>query len=131
VAALLLLAGCSSRIALPTHVGGQGAIGFGGTLGGDPPCLWLENGGRRWVVIWPAGFTARDDPLRVVAPDGSAIATVGDSVEGGADLRSRGPVPGCGIADSVVLAEISSVNGLAVLFPTPGPRHETRPVEPR
>jgi hypothetical protein len=85
------------------------------------------------VVIWPAGFTALDNPPRVVAPDGRIIATVGDAIEGGADPRNRGPVPGCGMPGSVVLTEINWVNGRTVMFPTPGPRPPTIPphAEPR
>jgi hypothetical protein len=129
---LLVLTGCSAAIPLPTHVDGDGGIGFGGTLGGDPPCLWLEyEGGGRSVVIWPAGFSARQDPLRVVAPDGRVIATAGDVIEGGGDPDRGGPVTGCAISDSVLLTEISSVNGRRVMYPTPGPPHPTRPVEPR
>jgi hypothetical protein len=131
LASLLVVASCSDRTPLPTHVGADGGVGLGGTLGGEAPCLWLGNDGQRFVVIWPAGFTALDHPVRVVAPDGRVIATVGDTIEGGGDIRDRGPVPGCGIASSLVLTEISSVNGRPILFPTPGPRHQTRPVEPR
>jgi hypothetical protein len=113
-------------------VDGEGGVGFGGTLGGEPPCLWLEyEEGQRTLVIWPAGFSARQDPVRVVAPDGRVIAAVGDVIEGGGDPDRGAPVPGCAISDSVLLTEISSVNGRPVMFPTPGPRHQTRPVEPR
>ena len=131
--AAVVLAGCSTAIPLPTHVDSPaaGGIGIGGTLGGEAPCLWLGNDGQRFVVIWPAGFTALDNPVRVVAPDGRVIGTIGDVIEGGGDARDRGPVPGCGVASSLALTEISSVNGRPMLFPTPGPRHQTRPVEPR
>jgi hypothetical protein len=130
---ILVLAGCSAAIPLPTHLDGPaaGGVGIGGTLGGDAPCLWLGNGGQSVVVIWPAGFTALENPVSVVAPDRRIIATVGDTIEGGGDGRDRGPVPGCGIPSSLALTEISSVNGRPMLFPTPGPRHQTRPVEPR
>ena len=94
---LVLVAGCSQQIPLPTHVDGGGGIGFGGKLGGDPPCLWLEyDTGQRTIVIWPAGFTARQDPVRVVAPDGRVIATVGDLIEGGGDPGRGGPDLGIG-----------------------------------
>jgi hypothetical protein len=131
---LALLAGCSRQIPLPTHLDGGGGIGFGGTLGGDPPCLWLEyEGGGRSVVIWPAGFTARLDPVQIVAPDGRVIATVGDLIEGGGDPDRGGPVPGCATSDSVLLAEINSVNGRPMPFPTPPPLPSTLPphFEPR
>jgi hypothetical protein len=84
-------------------------------------------------VIWPAGFTARDDPWWVVAPDGRVIATVGDMIEGGGDPDRGGPVAGCEIADSVLLAEISSVNGRPVRYPSPPPLPSTLPphFEPR
>jgi hypothetical protein len=132
--AVVVLAGCSQKIPLPTHLDGNGGIGFGGRLGGEPPCLWLEyDTGQRTIVIWPAGFTARADPVRIVAPDGQVIATVGDLIEGGGAPGRGGPVPGCPIAASVLLTEISSVNGQPVRFPSPRPPPSTLPphLEPR
>ena len=43
-------------------------------------CFWLGTGTNRAVIIWPHGFTARDNPLRLVDGDGREEARVGDRI---------------------------------------------------
>jgi hypothetical protein len=54
-----------------------------GTLGHDAEtgCLFLEQDGRAYPVVWPHGTVANDEPLRLVV-SGNAVVTVGDRVEG-------------------------------------------------
>jgi len=57
-----------------------------GTLGGDAQleggCTWLDtNSGERVQVLYPEGYEATADPVRLVGPDGAEIAGAGDLVE--------------------------------------------------
>jgi hypothetical protein len=54
-----------------------------GSLGHNPEsgCLFLEQGGRAYPVVWPHGTVARDKPLRLVV-SGNAVVGPGDRVEG-------------------------------------------------
>lgn len=53
---------------------------------GESACLWLipdddVPGPRQYLVAWPAGYAAIDDPLRVVDESGQVLLTVGDEVD--------------------------------------------------
>ncbi|MGL5857955.1 MAG: hypothetical protein ACRC35_06045 [Angustibacter sp.] len=65
-----------------------------GRVAGGRACLWVTApDGTAISLVWPAGSTARPDPLRVLAPDGTVLATVGDR-----QLPAAGypdPAPGC------------------------------------
>lgn len=73
----------------PSGGGGDAlAVGrLGGTVVDGRACLWIEPtapGGEdpvRTALIWPYGFRALDDPLRLLTPDGQLLARVGDVVE--------------------------------------------------
>lgn len=41
-------------------------------------CFWLGTGSNRAVIIWPHGFTARDNPLRLVNGEGREEVRVGE-----------------------------------------------------
>lgn len=41
-------------------------------------CFFLEDKTQKLGLILPPGYTARDEPLRLISPDGNVAATVGD-----------------------------------------------------
>jgi hypothetical protein len=49
-----------------------------GPLGGDAQleggCAWVTDGGTRWNVQYPQGYTLTFDPLTLTAPDGTTAA---------------------------------------------------------
>jgi hypothetical protein len=66
----------------------SGTVGENGTA-----CLWVESGRGRLVLIWPAGYSAAADPLRVLDADGNTVATVGEQFSmGGGFVRGDAPV---------------------------------------
>jgi hypothetical protein len=119
----------AGEFALPTrppNSNGGGDALLAGILGGSVRdgvgCLWLEehapNGSVAGLasIIWPYGYRAFVDPLRVVGPDGRTIATVGDRIEmgGGAPPLDYTPTPAqdpCGLGQVVSVSGVVSVNG--------------------
>lgn len=73
-----------------------------GVLDGDAEvdggCLWLEKSGERVSVVWPHGYRARFDPPRLVAPDGTVVATAGDRVRSGGGLVPTA-MPRCDVGE--------------------------------
>lgn len=57
---------------------------YAGRLGSDAiegGCTYLEaDDGRRYEVIYPAGWQVRRSPLELVGPDGRVVAGAGDEV---------------------------------------------------
>ena len=55
------------------------------TLSGDQNldggCVWLRQGQIDLNVLWPPGFTAEFNPLRIIDADGIVVAQDGDRVE--------------------------------------------------
>ena len=89
-------AGSFSMFALmgPTTLAGQ--ANHDGTA-----CLWVGSGSDRTVLIWPAGYVAEGEPLRVLDAAGNQVAFVGrqTSFGGGFSIQGDGdprPVLGCG-----------------------------------
>ncbi|PDP85119.1 hypothetical protein CQJ94_24275 [Glycomyces fuscus] len=82
---------------------GHGEAQLFGVLGGETAdgtvCFTVEppDGPGRLLVVWPEGYTALDDPLRVVDGTGEVVATAGDEVElvGGTASAEEGDI-GCG-----------------------------------
>jgi hypothetical protein len=61
-----------------------------GKLTSDSRCFWAVSAdGRRTDILWPSGYTARTDPLRVLDSRRKVVAQVGDTLDlrGGA-MRS-------------------------------------------
>ena len=67
-------------------------------------CLWIAEGQDRAVLLWPSGYWAENNPLRILNQSGKVIGRVGDQVSlgggfaeinsGNADLRACGePTP--------------------------------------
>lgn len=67
-------------------------------------CFWIAEGSDRTVLLWPSGYKAEDDPLRILSHSGRVIGRVGDQISLGggfaevnsanADLRACGaPAP--------------------------------------
>jgi hypothetical protein len=57
-------------------------------------------------MVWPSGYSASTDPLRVVDPLGKTVAVDGQHVSlagGTADLSTRQAILGCGDASQVLL----------------------------
>lgn len=83
----------------PTTPGDASAVAatetLTGVLGGDPEleggCVWLETGdGRRVEVVWPEGYRAAVDPVRLRDATGDVVAAEGDVVTvEGAPARER------------------------------------------
>jgi hypothetical protein len=84
-----LLSGCAAqgptpspaeRRLLPTWctsgpcIGTPADVPRSGLLTEQGLCVWLEIDGVRSSVLWPKGFTAIDNPLRVFDSDGSLVA---------------------------------------------------------
>lgn len=92
------------RAALRGQLGGR--VADNGTA-----CLWVEAGGTRTVVVWPHGYAAADNPLRVLDAKGNTVATVGDqvSISGGATATGYTPEPelvaACGDTSRLFSAE--------------------------
>jgi len=61
--------------------------------------VWVESGGVRTHVRWPAGFGARLDPLEVVDRDGQVMAREGDVIQ---------VAGGAGTADAAVVEAIGA-----------------------
>jgi hypothetical protein len=58
------------------------------TLMHDADCFWLEARGERYDVVWPNGFSALDDPPRIVDPELNVVAEVGAAYDVGGGLAS-------------------------------------------
>lgn len=110
----------------PPNTSGGGDALLTGVLGGTVRegggCIWLEelapNGSVavRASIIWPYGFRAFLDPMRVVGRDGQLVAKVGDRVEFGGGGQPQGYVPTpqqdpCGLGQVVGVSSVVSVNG--------------------
>ena len=86
-----MLAGCASRLALPTLItdnGGCRGLGLDAILAGDPTdprVAWLVNpNGARQDIIWPPGFTGRFTPrLEILDASSNVVFRAGDTVHGG------------------------------------------------
>lgn len=88
-----------SRLVLATSAPdspGMDALAIGnlaGEIRGGTVCFWLEPtsgsvDGPRTALLWPFGFGALADPLRLTGPDAQVIAAVGDAVGlGGGGMR--------------------------------------------
>jgi hypothetical protein len=87
---LTLLSGCSSGGSLELDVsapsaGTRGATldlvgGLQGSVTKGKACFWVTaSDGSTVSLVWPAGSTARVDPLRVEDSTGRVLATVGDA----------------------------------------------------
>jgi hypothetical protein len=62
----------------------EGEMAIEGTLAGDAQleggCVWLETDDGRYEVMWPEGYRAEADPVRLLAPDGATLARAGDAL---------------------------------------------------
>lgn len=99
--------GQDSLVPLPawSDFGGEDAF-VGGRLQGSPHidggCVWLEDAGSRFAVLWPPGYSARFDPLRLVNERGDVIAREGDLIRSGGGNYIE-PMERCGVAGDHVL----------------------------
>ena len=92
LAGLLLVACGEEPASTPTpgdagedeQTGAEGPVTLEGTLGGDAEleggCTWLETDDGRFEVMYPEGYEAAFDPLRLLGPDGETIAAEGETV---------------------------------------------------
>jgi hypothetical protein len=90
---------------------------LGGARHGSGVCFWIEQGTTREALVWPYGFAALDDPLRLVGPDGQDLARPGDHVElGGGALPGETPPrrqdDPCGLGKVFIVSEVGTVNGV-------------------
>ncbi len=121
----------------PETSGGD-ALG-GGTLGlerlSGQACFWVRPGGydyARTALVWPHGFSARDNPVRLIGPDGQVLARLGDLVTLGGGSSPPGFVPGstqdpCGIGNIFFVSSVVTVNGKPIDIGEGSLRLETRP----
>ena len=113
-----LAAGTLAIATNPPDSPGMDALAIG-TLGGgtrpDGACFWFE-GSSRVALSWPYGFSARNDPLRLIGGDGQVLARRGDHVElGGGTFPNYVPTPEqdpCKTGDLFVVSTLASVNGV-------------------
>jgi len=100
-------AGQDSPVPLPTWTdfGGEDAF-VGGRLRGSPDvdggCVWLEEARLRFAVLWPQGYSAQFDPLRLINERGEVIAREGDLIRAGGGNYVE-PMERCGVAGDHVL----------------------------
>jgi hypothetical protein len=71
----------------------------------EPPEEYVQaGGGDRWLPVWPYGYHAARDPIRIYDSDGALVATEGDLVTSGGgfhDVNSLEPgTATCGVAAS-------------------------------
>jgi hypothetical protein len=113
---------------------GMDALGTG-TLGGKTDrgvgCFWLaSSGGSRTALVWPFGFTAQTDPLRLLGGDGQVVAQSGDRVElGGGSFPDSVPRPEddpCSIGTTFIVSTVAAVNGVQVNVGAGSLKLETR-----
>jgi len=95
---LILSGDPSYRVATyPMPYGRAGMqAGLGGRLEGQAnndgtACFWMGTEQDRLYLIWPAGYSARANPLRIIDDRGRVLALVGDY--GQADGLGGGRVP--------------------------------------
>jgi photosystem II stability/assembly factor-like uncharacterized protein len=107
------------------EISGGDALG-GGTLGLErlpgQACFWVSPGGydyARTALVWPHGFSARDNPVRLIGPDGQVLARLGDLVTLGGGSPPPGFVPSstqdpCGIGNIFFVSSVVTVNGTSI-----------------
>ena len=105
----------------PGSVGSDAlALGrLGGELRAGAACLWLTQDSGRMALLWPFGFSALADPLRIIGPDGQTLATVGDDIElgGGSppvDFIPTAAQDPCGVGALFDVSVVGTVNGKRV-----------------
>ncbi len=68
-------------------------------------CVWLrvpepydDTGDTKLSIVWPAGYTARTDPIRIYEANGELVATEGDEIRMGGGIG--GPGDRCRVGSS-------------------------------
>ena len=82
--------------------------------------------GHEANLIWPAGFRAFAPPLTIIGLSGEPIIREGDEVALGV-AETKLQVQGCPTRASLLVGEISSVNGIAWPDGTPAPPPVSKP----
>jgi hypothetical protein len=71
-------------VELPTNPDQPKGATIFATLQGDAEldggCVWLQQTNVDFAVLWPAGFTADFDPIRLYDPAGNLVAEAGDQL---------------------------------------------------
>lgn len=80
--------GAGSKLALLEGV-------LGGSASAGNACLWIAVGSLKRPVVWPHGWSARLDPLRLVDDHGHVVAAVGDRLSLGGGTAPDGPAAYC------------------------------------
>lgn len=95
-----------AEIALPTHDGTTPLALMGAhTVVGSRAlgCVWVVQGGTRHAAIWPPGFRARFDPVRIYDAQHREVWREGQAIELGGGGGNAAPVPGrCRTGDSAL-----------------------------
>jgi hypothetical protein len=112
-------AGSGEPFPLPTYepaeVGMMAQIS--GVLEADAEnkCVWLrvpepydDTGDTKLSIVWPAGYTARTDPIRIYGADGELVATEGDEILMGGGIGSAGDRCRVGSSTWVVYGTVES-----------------------
>ena len=69
-----------------------------GTLGGDGnSCFWVDTGSGKVTVLWPRGYTALRDPLRLLDASGDEVAREGQTISIAGGVTGEG-IASCGTA---------------------------------
>ncbi len=97
----------------------EAGVGLSGRLEGDPErgCLWIVGAGHPVSIVWSRGFEVRRDPLRLVGPDGQAIARPGDFLSLGVVRAPADQSVDCKVSDRVYI--VRSVEKMRTPAPQP------------
>src|SRR5262249_21389612 len=92
----LVVATTSAASESSFHYGARITGVLAGQVNGDgTACFWFENGNQREVIVWPHGFTALDNPLRLLNGDDREVVTVGQRITLGGGFSLDEHVSGC------------------------------------
>jgi hypothetical protein len=96
-----------AEIALPTHEGATPHAGLGAhTLLGNRKlgCVWIVQGTRRYAAVWPPGFRARFDPVRIYDAEHRLVWREGQVMElgGGPGPQADRVPPRCRVGEFAV-----------------------------
>ena len=105
ILAALAVVGCGiTRVSLPSGVStGDSPAALVGPFSvagrSSDGCVWLEMNGSQFGALWPQGYSATFDPVRVYDQAGQLVATEGEQLWAGGGFASghTAPCEGSGV----------------------------------
>ena len=86
----------------------------GGTLRGGYErgtfCVWLTGYGRRYAIVWPAGYHARLHPLELLDAQGAVVAKDGNLISFGGGVAPVRPGRTCMLGQTSAVYVMSNVS---------------------